>query len=165
MAENPIKVRLRFVKSEKTGYVVGFVSQNPTTGIWHGVPEDKPYPKKICVLDRSLVPYVLLKKLYDVEMIPMRNKDGFVAKTADPVSYPAKIVCSHIPGMLYHVEAVFGGKRIVFDPSEQRDKSVCEIERAVEKLRMRTDVENLDQAVEEFANETYKMNQLYKKRK
>ena len=43
MAENPIKVRLRFVKSEKTGYVVGFVSQNPATGIWHGVPEDKPY--------------------------------------------------------------------------------------------------------------------------
>lgn len=153
------------MKSEKTGYIVGFVSQNPVTGIWHGVPEDKPYPKKICVLDRSLVPYILLKKLYDVEMVPMRDKDGFVAKTANPVSYPAKIVCSHIPGMLYHVEAVFGGKRIIFDPSETDDRSVCEMERAIEKLRMRTDVENLEQAVEEFIEETYKMNQLYKHRK
>ena len=165
MAENCIKARLRFMKSEKTGYIVGFVSQNPVTGIWHGVPEDKPYPKKICVLDRSLVPYILLKKLYDVEMVPMRDKDGFVAKTANPVSYPAKIVCSHIPGMLYHVEAVFGGKRIIFDPSETDDRSVCEMERAIEKLRMRTDVENLEQAVEEFIEETYKMNQLYKHRK
>ena len=153
------------MKSEKTGYIVGFVSQNPVTGIWHGVPEDKPYPKKICVLDRSLVPYILLKKLYDVEMVPMRDKDGFVAKTANPVSYPAKIVCSHIPGMLYHVEAVFGGKRIIFDPSETDDRSVCEMERAIEKLRMRTEVENLEQAVEEFIEETYKMNQLYKHRK
>lgn len=95
----------------------------------------------------------------------MRDKDGFVAKTANPVSYPAKIVCSHIPGMLYHVEAVFGGKRIIFDPSETDDRSVCEMERAIEKLRMRTDVENLEQAVEEFIEETYKMNQLYKHRK
>ena len=165
MAENSIKARLRFTKSEKTGYVVGFVSQNPVTGLWHGVHESKPYPKKICVLDRSLVPYVLLKKLYDVEMVPMRKKDGFVVKTAEPVLYPATIVCSHIPGMLYHVEAVFGGKRIVFDPTELRDRSVCDLNKAIEKLRMRTDVENLDQALEEFTNETYRINQLYIKGK
>ncbi len=165
MAENPIKARLRFMKSEKTGYIVGFVSQNPVTGIWHGVPEDKPYPKKICVLDRSLVPYVLLKKLYDVEMVPMKKKDGFVAKTAEPVLYPASVVCLHIPGMLYHVEAVFGGKRIVFDPSETDDRSVCEMERAIDKLRSRTDVENLEQAVEEFTNESYRINKLFNKGK
>ena len=165
MTENSIKVRLRFMKSTKTGYVVGFVSENPKTGVWHGVGEDKPVPKKICVLDRSLAPYVILNKLYDADLVPMQKKDGFVAKNIELVQYQAKVITSHIPGMLYHVEAVFGGKRIVFDPAESRDRSVCDPQRAIEKLRIRTDVLNLEQALEEFGDEANRRNQLYLKGK
>jgi len=164
-AETSVRVRLRFSRSNKTGYIVGFVSQKMQTGEWIGVSEDNPVPKKICVLNRTLSPYVILNKLYDAEIVPMRNGNGFVAKNIELVQYPAKVITSHIPGMLYHVEAVFGGKRIVFDPAESRDRSVCDPQRAIEKLRIRTDVLNLEQALEEFGDEANRINQLYLKGK
>lgn len=41
-----IYTKLKFIKSEKNGAFISFVSQNPVNGVVCGVRQDSPYPKK-----------------------------------------------------------------------------------------------------------------------
>ena len=53
-----IKTKLKFVKSDRTGSWVGFVSINPKNGRVFGVREDDKNPKKVCVTSREVACFI-----------------------------------------------------------------------------------------------------------
>ena len=156
-----VRTKMKFARSPRTGFTVGFVSRNPKTGAWRGVRQNSAFPKKVCVLSKHLVPYTLLNKLYDVTMVPMKNGDGYVVVEAEPVAFTVMVNSTHVPRLIYRVEAKFGEKTIIFDPMEGQRASVRSLSGAVEALSKRTDVKDLPQAVEEFANAAKDMLDLY----
>lgn len=157
-----VRTKMKFVKSRATGFTVGFVSRNPKTGAWRGVRENSEFPKKVCVLDKKLVPYTLLNKLYDVTMTPMKSGSGYVVVEAVPVLFDVKIESIHVPRLIYRVEAKFGEKSIVFDPMDGQRLSVRNIDGAIEALSKRTDVKDLHQTIDDFANAANDMLRMYK---
>lgn len=42
-----VHTKLKFIKSEKNGAFISFVSQNPVNGVVCGVRQDSPYPKRL----------------------------------------------------------------------------------------------------------------------
>lgn len=145
--------KMKLAKSSDTGYIVGFASKNPKTGAWHGVRQDSSFPKKVCVLDRRLIPYTLTNRLYNVSLVPMKNKDGFVIVEASPVMFEAKVNSFHVKKQIYRVEVTFGGYTIIYDPMEGRKSSVKNLQEAVETLEKRTDIADIASVVEIFAKE------------
>ena len=66
-----IHTKLKFIKSDKNGAFISFVSQNPVNNVVCGVRQDSPYPKKIVIIDRALSNSLLVNVLYDCVLIPM----------------------------------------------------------------------------------------------
>lgn len=160
--DTTIRTKIKFVKSSETGFTVGFVSRNPKTGMWRGVRQDSSFPKKVCVLDRKLISTTILNRLYDVVLTPMRNGNGYVVIDATPVAFSVKVSSTHVPHLIYRVEAKFGEKTIIFDPMEGNRSSVRSIKGAVDALAKRTDVKDIQKAVDEFEDAASTMLNLYK---
>ena len=150
--EQPKRVytKLKFVKSDKTGAYVSFVSQNPKTGRMCGVRQDSEYPKKICVLDKNLVCDVLLNVLYDATLVPMAEKNGYVVIEVTPVQFKATIETTYVPKAIYAVEVKFGNKVVRFDPMNGKKDSVRTINGCKELLEKRVDIKDVNQVVEDF---------------
>ena len=157
--EQPIKVqtKLKFVKSEKTGAIVSFVSQNPKTGRICGVRQDSQYPKKICILDKKLVSEVLLNVLYDVTMIPMTEKNGYVVIEMTPVEFKATISTTYVKKAIYRVEVKFGNKTIVFDPLDGKKDTIRTLKGCLSVLEKRVDIKDITQVVADFQESTNKL--------
>ena len=157
--ELPIKVqtKLKFVKSEKTGAIVSFVSQNPKTGRICGVRQDSQYPKKICILDKKLVSEVLLNVLYDVTMIPMTEKNGYVVIQMTPVEFKATISTTYVKKAIYRVEVKFGNKTIVFDPLDGKKDTIRTLKGCLSVLEKRVDIKDITQVVADFQESANKL--------
>lgn len=157
--EQPIKVqtKLKFVKSEKTGAIVSFVSQNPKTGRICGVRQDSQYPKKICILDKKLVSDVLLNVLYDVTMIPMTEKNGYVVIEMTPVEFKATISTTYVKKAIYRVEVKFGNKTIVFDPLDGKKDTIRTLKGCLSVLEKRVDIKDITQVVADFQESANKL--------
>ena len=157
--EQPIKVqtKLKFVKSEKTGAIVSFVSQNPKTGRICGVRQDSQYPKKICILDKKLVSEVLLNVLYDVTMIPMTEKNGYVVIAMAPVEFKATISTIYVKKAIYRVEVKFGNKTIVFDPMDGKKDTIRTLKGCLSVLEKRVDIKDITQVVADFQESANKL--------
>ncbi len=157
--ERPIKVqtKLKFVKSEKTGAIVSFVSQNPKTGRICGVRQDSQYPKKICILDKKLVSEVLLNVLYDVTMIPMTEKNGYVVIELTPVEFKATISTTYVKKAIYRVEVKFGNKTIVFDPLDGKKDTIRTLKGCLSVLEKRVDIKDITQVVADFQESANKL--------
>lgn len=148
---NRIKTKLKFVKSERSGSWVGFVSINTKTGYVKGVREDAEECKKVCVVTHDLAPNIEPNVLYDVQMIPMKNKDaGFIVVVAEPHAFEAKISSTVVKNAVYTVEVKFGNKTIIFDPLDGRKETVRTINGVISQLEYRKDIKNLLQVIEDF---------------
>lgn len=145
-----IKTKLKFVRSEISGAPVSFVSQNPVTGRICGVRQDSIYPKKVCVVDKSLASEIVLDALYDCTLIPMSEKNGYVVIEAEPTQFKAKIVSKYIKGNVYTVAVKFGNKTIRFDPFNGRKDSVKDFKICKSLLEKRVDVQNIVQVIDDF---------------
>lgn len=145
-----ISTKLKFVKSDKTDAYIGFVSQNPKTGRYCGVRQDSPYPKKVCVLDKKLTCEILTNVLYDVELIPMHERNGYVVISAIPCEFKATIETSYIPKIQYRIDVKFGNKCITFDPMDGTKDSVKKLSACRAVLEKRVDIKDLIQVVEDF---------------
>ena len=156
-----LSTKLKFVKSNLTGAVVSFVSQNPKTGQFRGVRKDEPYPKKICLLDKKLVPDVLLNVLYEATLIPMAEKDGYVVIDIQPVEFKAVITTTYVPKAFYYIEVKFGHKTIKFDPKDGKKDSVKNLESCVRLLETRVDIKDIFQVVKDFRHEANKLIRQY----
>lgn len=152
-----VYTKLKFIKSDQTGAIISFVSQNPRTGEIRGVRQDSPYPKKICILDKKLVCDVLLNTLYDATLIPMNSKDGYVVIEVVPVQFNARIEVTYIPKVTYLVEVKFGNKVIRFDPMDGRKCSVRNIDECRRVLETRVDIKNIAQVLSDFDEVSYDM--------
>lgn len=90
--------QLKFVKSERTGELVGFVSKTKDN-VLKGVREDSIYRKRICLLSEELKGSVLPNILYDVELKPMHHgKNGYVVTAATRVVFSATVESYIVPG-------------------------------------------------------------------
>lgn len=150
--EQPKRVytKLKFVKSDKTGAYVSFVSQNTKTGRICGVRQDSEYPKKICVLDKEVARDVLLNVLYDATLIPMSEKNGYVVIEISPVQFQATIETTYVPKAVYAVEVKFGNKVIRFDPMRGVKDTCKTIAGCKSILEKRVDIMNVTQVVDDF---------------
>lgn len=65
-----ISTKLKFIKSEKNGALISFVSQNSVTNVVCGVRQDSPYPKKIVIIDCELAHNILVISYMTVCLSP-----------------------------------------------------------------------------------------------
>lgn len=145
-----IYTKLKFVKSDKTGAFVSFVSQNPVTGQIRGVRQDDPYPKKICILDKKLMCEVFLNTLYNATLIPMTDKDGYVVIEVTPVTFKAVVETTYVPKAIYQIDVKFGNKDIKFDPKDGKKESVRKLEVCRRLLETRLDIKDLGDVLDDF---------------
>lgn len=156
-----IRTKLKFIKSEKNGALISFVSQNPVTDIVCGVRQDSPYPKKIVIIDREMAHNILVNVLYDCVLIPMtpvfnektgekNHIPGYIAIEANPVQFKATVTTKYIRGIKYNVEVSFGNKVIRFDPFRGQKESLKSLPACRAILEKRCDVKDLMEVVEDF---------------
>ena len=145
-----VHTKLKFIKSDQTGAYIAFVSQNTASGRICGVRQDADVPKKICVLDKALMCDTLLNVLYDVTLIPMTEKNGYVAIEVTPVQFKATINTTYVPKTIYEVEVKFGNKTIRFDPLHGTSDSMRTLEGCRGVLEKRVDIEDINEVVSDF---------------
>lgn len=159
-----VYTKLKFIKSDKNGAFISFVSQNPVNGIVCGVRQDSPYPKKIVIIDKELANSLLLNVLYDCVLIPMAstktiiNKEGeeepfipgYIAIEATPVQFKAIVSTKYVRGSKYQVEVCFGNKIILFDPFRGQKETVKSLPACLAVLEKRCDVKDIMYVVESF---------------
>lgn len=167
-----IRTMLKFIKSEKNGALISFVSQNPVNNVVCGVRQDSPYPKKIVIIDREIANNILVNVLYDCVLIPMtkvfnektgaNHIPGYIAIEANPVQFKARITTKYIRGIKYMVEVTFGNKVICFDPFKGQKESVKSLPACRAILEKRCDVKDLMEVVEDFETAAINLMELMK---
>lgn len=167
-----IRTMLKFIKSEKNGALISFVSQNPVNNVVCGVRQDSPYPKKIVIIDREIANNILVNVLYDCVLIPMtkvfnektgeNHIPGYIAIEANPVQFKARITTKYIRGIKYKVEVTFGNKVICFDPFKGQKESVKSLPACRAILEKRCDVKDLMEVVEDFETAAINLMELMK---
>jgi hypothetical protein len=157
-----IYTKLKFVKSKETKAYISFVSQHPRTGYIAGVRQDSKYPKKIVIIDKKLAGIIVAGVLYNATIIPMKEKDGYIAIKAEPMMFKATVATSYNFRSIYKVEVNFGNKTILFDPIEGKRDSVRTLAGVIEVLEKRVDIENLQQVIEDFTEHTEALIKQYK---
>jgi hypothetical protein len=164
-SEQPKKIftKLKFIKSEQTGAYISFVSQNPKTGRIVGIRQDSEYPKKICIIDRKLSNIIIPNILYDATLIPMKEKNGYIAIEVNPVSFKATVETTYVPKALYKIEVKFGNKTILFDPVDGKKDSVRIVAGVREILEKRMDIKALQQVIDDFSEQADLLMKYYKK--
>lgn len=145
-----VKTKLKFTKSDKTGAYVAFVSQNTVTKRVMGVRPDSDCPKKICIIDKDLAHQIIPGVLYDATLIPMKEKNGYIAIEITPVSFDATFETSYVPKAVYRIEVKFGNQTILFDPKDGKKDSVRTVKGVRDILEGRLDIKNLSQVIDEF---------------
>lgn len=144
------KTQLKFVKSEKTGELIGFVSKMKDNKL-KGVREDSVYGKRICILSEALKGSILPNTLYNVELKPMHGgKNGYVVTAATQVFFTATVESIIIPEKTYQVIVRFGGKTVYFDPVNGKTSSSRTKKGVLEILNKRNDIANQDEVISDF---------------
>ena len=144
------KSQLKFVKSEETGELIGFVSRHAKTRKLKGVREDSRFRKKICVLSDRLKKRILPNILYDVELKAMYNGNGYIVEEAIPVLFEAHIESVVIPKAVYQIAIKFGNKTIYFDPIEGKTSSSRTVSGVIDVLNERHDIDNRQTVIADF---------------
>lgn len=144
------KTRIKFAVSPETNEIIGFVTRNSTTRMLRGVDENCDCPKKICVLSEDLKGLIQPRIVYDVELKPMRNGNGFVVISASRRKYPAKFEMKIIPKVVYQIRIIFGHKIIFFDPKDGNSPSSRTVAGVEEALRERKDLAEVEEVITIF---------------
>lgn len=143
------ETKLKFYTSTTSGKLVSFVRETRTDKL-KGVREDSDCKKKICVLSSDLVGAIIPNTLYDVQLIEMKSKKGYVAISASPVLFNAKIEDCVIPKAIYKVSATFGNKTIFFDPLDGKSESSRTLNGALKELESRNDIADKELVIANF---------------
>lgn len=168
-----IRTKLKFIRSDKNGALISFMSQNPHNNVVCGVRQDSSYPKKIVIVDRAIANDILVNVLYDCVLVPMtkvfnektgkkNHIPGYIAIKANPVQFKATITTKYIRGIKYNVEVAFGNKVIRFDPFKGQKESVKSLPACRAILEQRYDVKNLVKVTEDFETAAINLMELMK---
>lgn len=161
--EGTIFTRVKFTKSEVTGLPIGFVSQNPVNKRINGVREDSKFPKSVCIVDAKIAPEIILGALYQVAIVPMRTKKGYIAIEAEPYQFKATIEECYVPKACYTISVKFGNQNIIFDPKDGKKASMRTIAGCKALLEKRLDIANITQVVEDFVDSANEMVKRYQR--
>lgn len=156
-----VSTKIKFERSH-TGALAGYISRNNSDGRILGVRRDSPYPKKICLLDPSLANYVMEDVLYDVKMIPMHTKKGYIVVEATPTLFPARIEVTYVPKAIYRIEVKFGNQTILYDPHEGKKESVKSMSACMELLSKCLNIKNLDTLLLDFQQSAWDLLDKYR---
>lgn len=160
-ATKEIRTKLKFIKSDKNGALISFISQNPITGRIRGVRQDSRYYKKIVLVDQKIANRILVNVLYDCVLIPMMPQakkrgattpfvPGYIAIEAEPVRFQATVTTQYIRGVKYLVEVTFGNKTVRFDPFAGQKETVKSLAACKAFLEKRLDIADLPHVLEDF---------------
>ena len=144
------KSQIKFAISEQTGEMVGFVSRHSKTKKLKGVRENSKFGKKICVLSADLKGTILPNVLYNVELKPMHKGNGYVAVSAVPTQFVAKIETVIVPKVIYRIDITFGNKTVYFDPKDGKSSSSRTLDGVLGILHSRSDIEDKENVIEAF---------------
>lgn len=144
------KTRIKFVVSQETNEIIGFVTRNSTTRMLRGVDEKNDCPKKICLLSEDLKGLIQPGIVYDVEVKPMRKGNGYVVISASRRKYPAKLETKIIPKVVYQIRITFGHKTIYFDPKDGNSPSSRTVAGVEDVLRERKDLDEIEDVIAKF---------------
>lgn len=142
-----IKTYLKFQRSERDNIsLISYVRKD--NGSWKGCHENDDCKKKIVLVDAELASTILENVLYSTVLVPMKERDGFVAINATPVKFSAQVE-SFIDDTRYAVEVKFGHKVIVYDPSSKLDNRRS-IDGIAQTLMRRIDIKDPERVVMDF---------------
>ena len=141
------KTKLKFSKSEETGELIAFVNK-AKDGRLLGVREIAPR-KVICVIDEKLKKSGLIKEnvLYDVEMVKMNYKNGFVVQKAEVAQFPAKIRTNILAKINYQIVIEFGNRKIVYNPFDGRAEKYTKLENVIAYLSSCPDLKDSEELI------------------
>lgn len=143
------ETKLKFYTSQETGKLVSFVSVTKAKRL-KGVREDSDCKKKIVVLSSDLTDSLKPNVLYNVILTEMKNKKGYVVKSASPVLFETEIDQCIIPKAVYKVSVKFGNKTIFFDPLDGKSDSSRTLQGALKALEVREDIANKELVITDF---------------
>ena len=151
MESNILNTKLRFIESKKNGELIAFVHKDKT-GRLLGINEDSQFRKLICVVSAELKKLGTVKPgiLYDVEMVPMGIKQGYVVKSAEVSKFSAHIKTEIVPKAIYRITVKFGHKTLIFDPFDPQNSKQENAKNIEDVLASREDVYNPTYAIERF---------------
>ncbi|NDV80291.1 hypothetical protein [Dysgonomonas sp. 511] len=144
------KSQIKFVVSDVTGELIGFISRHPKTKKLIGVREDSRFRKKICVLSEHLKGTILPNVLYSVEIKEMHQGKGYVAVSASQMLFKAQFETIVKPKEIYQVNINFGIKKIYFDPINGKSRLSRTKAGVIEVISSRNDIEDIEYVIEEF---------------
>lgn len=129
-----IKTNIKFKKNEQ-GRLYGFVSKKPN-GSWIGCREEYPEKKKIVLVDADVENGMIADVLYSVNLVPMKNDNGFVVVSASQKLFKARIE-TELHDDIYRVSVKFGNKTLVYDPTSnlQQRRSISQIADLITKAQ------------------------------
>lgn len=155
-----IKTNIKFSKGLNNieSQFYGFVTKQ--NGSWRGCRADDGCKKKIVIVDEEAAKDMLPNTLYRCSLIPMRNENGFIAKTATAIRFKVTIH-SVSRGSKFYVLVCFGNKEIIYDPAS-KDKRKNNIQTIANGLRKRVDLENPNATAEDFIDAACLIQRLYK---
>lgn len=147
-----IQTKLKFIESERNGELIAFAHVNAKTGQVLGVNEDSKCLKLICVLSAELKSRGIVRPhvLYDVKMVKMGVKQGYVVKYATPTLFSAHIKTSVVPSVFYRVIVAFGHKELVYDPFHPANPKHASLDNVVKEMEKREDIVNKRYAIVRF---------------
>lgn len=145
-----IKTNIKFSTgiAHDSSRLCGFVTK--VNGSWKGCRADDKCKKKIVFIDYKTVNNVIPNMLYQCVLIPMKKDGGFIAISAELVTFEATIYTKYNYGR-FTVHVRFGNKCIVYD-SESDDNRKRDINLIANRLRKRIDLKNSNEVVEDFIN-------------
>lgn len=158
------QVNLKFKRSEQDkNSLFALVSQNTMNGKLMGRCKDDRFPKKIVIADPRLNYLIMPGVLYRSTIVPMKEKDGYIAISVTPYQFQAHIHINYVPKAVYQVVVSFGNRNIVFDPKDGKKRCVKSLAGVLEVLSKRLDIENLADVIADFESSAATLLEFMKK--
>lgn len=144
-----INTLIKFSYDSNTKTHLAFVTKTGAGKPWKGCRENTKTKKKIVIPSKEIASTVQDNVLYNAELIPMNNDQGFIAVKLDIQKFPATIETTISPTR-FKCELNFGNKTIVYDPQKGRQENRKLLPKVMELVSQRVDIQNKDKVVEDF---------------
>lgn len=141
-------VNIKFFKNRMNDSLAGYVTKS--SGSWKGCRTTDKCKMKIVLVSQEIKGQMIENVLYRTTIIPMKEKDGFVAIKAEPVQFDARVE-TKLRGRQYSIEIKFGNKTLVYDPYDKKQRKCrTDFQTFRHILELRPDIKDLAQVIEDF---------------
>lgn len=153
-----IKTNIKF-KQNENGAFYGFVTKD-SNGSWRGCREDV-IKKKIVFVNKHEEAGIIPNALYQCILVPMTEKNGFIAFQPQLVKFDAQIK-TEATDKVYRVSVKFGNTVITYNP-QSSNPNKNNIQSIVNLLKSRNDLKYQDAVADEFCDCACLLLSIYKR--